>query len=445
MERLEVSIERLAFGGKGLGRVNGLVVFVEGAIPGDRVEAIVTRRKRTFAEARIGEVLEPSPHRQPPPCEHLPACGGCAMQHVNYAAQLLFKKAQVAESFERIGHIREIPLEDPVPANPIFFYRNKMEFTFASEQGRVTLGLHRRGSFRDLVATPDCLLQSQASNRVRARVVGWANARGLNPYDKRSHEGDLRHLVIREGKRTGQRMLHLFATRPLPQFRELISGLPEVTTALLSLNRRRADAALADRSILVHGAGIIEERVNHLTFAIAPDTFFQTNTFQAEKLYRTTAAWAAAEGAQAILDLYAGLAPIGLHLAGPGRRVLSIESNPHSVQQAKRRAAENGVAGLEIRLGEVEKVLPSLDERPDLVVVDPPRAGLHPKTIKHLLAEPPPALIYVSCNPATLARDCAELVQQGRFSIEQVRPFDMFPHTHHVETLVRLKRKAAPL
>lgn len=437
-----VTVEKVVVGGKALARDNGFVIFIDGALPGEKVVARITLRKKKFAIARIEEILEASSCRREPYCPVFGKCGGCSALHVNYEAQLLLKQEILREALKTVpGGWKKIEpiwgMEQPC------FYRNKMEFTFGLNAGQITLGLHRKGDFRSVVLTDQCLLQSPQSNEILKRTLEFARNRGLSAFDKKSQSGMLRHLTIREGKNTSQRMVHLFATQLHPSFQDLAEELQDLTTTfVVSLNRSLADAAQTDRMWVLRGSGIIQEQINGYLFNILPHTFFQTNTVQAEKMFAAIRDWANAIEPRLALDLYAGIGPIGFHLSSVAKKVLAVEANSAAAAIAEQNLKLNGIRNVSMLCGQVEKGLPSVEkEKLDLVVIDPPRTGLHKKALAKVLALSPPCIFYVSCNPATLARDLNIFWQSG-YEIKKIQPIDMFPHTFHIETLVHLKRTA---
>ncbi len=440
VETLELTTEKMVFEGKALARQGRFVVFIEGALPGEKVLAEVTRRKRTFAEARVKQVLEPSPHRQTPPCPAFGVCGGCAFQHMAYPAQLRMKRDVLIESLHGVpgvpDNVRDIlGVDDPV------YFRNKMVYAFGTQEGRTVLGLHERGDWRSVVLTNICLLQSPEANEIINRTLEFVRRHQLPVFDDRAGTGLLRHLVIREGKHTGERMVHLHAVEFDPRFDELPGALGELcTTFVVSAHRTVPEQAPAAQTRVLTGPGIITEKLNEFRFEIGPPTFFQTNTRQAERLFEVVRSWAGELRAATAVDLYAGTGPIAIHLGAAAGKVVGIESVEESVRMARRNIELNAARNVEMLCAEVGKApADSLPAGTDLVVVDPPRAGLHKKAMKLLLAAGAPHLIYVSCNPATLARDL-KLFVEGGYTVETIQPVDMFPHTFHIEAVARLKR-----
>lgn len=435
MQECVVRAEKIVAEGRALARVDGLVVFVEGLLPGELARVRLTQRKKSFAFAQILEVLEPSADRVTPRCPVFGRCGGCAFQHLAYPAQLRAKHGVVREALHGITD----QVAEPLGVAEPWYFRNKMGFAFGVEDGKPVVGLHPRGDWRRVISASDCWLQSPESRVLLRRLAEFVDAEGIAVYDEESGEGDIRHVVIREGKRTGERMVHLHSARPHPAFDRLrVEDL--AMTGVLSVHTGVPESAQPEQTRVLWGPGVIRERLNGFVFEIGPLTFFQTNTEQAERLFALVRDWAAASGVRKAVDLYAGTAPIALHLATVVPEVMAIESQGAAVQTALRNAAANGLERVRVRQVPVESARDLLlAERPELIVVDPPRAGLHPRAMSALEAASAPHLIYVSCNPATLARDLARLVAGG-YRVEAVQPVDMFPHTFHIEVAVLLRK-----
>lgn len=440
MHELELTAEKMVAEGRALSRPDGFVVFVEGALPGERVRARITQRKKSFAFAQVLEILDPSPDRQAPPCPVFGQCGGCAFQHMAYPAQLRAKHQILIEALHGLPGVPDIVAEPWGMDEPVHF-RNKMGFAFGAAGGRAVLGLHRRGDWRSVVPAGTCLLQSPESREILARVLAFVQDEPLPVYDEEKQEGLVRHLVVREGKHTGERMVHLHAAQRHAAIERLPAVLGDLaTTVLASYHTQVPESAPPGSTTVLSGLGLIHERLNGFYFEIGPATFFQTNTAQGERLFGLVRDWAAACRPARAVDLYAGTGPIAVHLAAAASQVLGIESHAPSVDAARRNVELNALSNVRMVCAEAERVGDTLrEERADLVVVDPPRPGLHPKAMAALLSAAPPNLIYVSCNPATLARDLAKLVETG-YALEAVQPLDMFPHTFHIEAVTRLKK-----
>lgn len=442
-DRLELEVTGLAFGGAALAKVDGFVIFVENALPGDRVAATVFRRKRQYAEARAEAVLRPSPARVTPRCEHVPICGGCRFQDLDYAEQLRHKERQVEECLAHLGGLTAA-VRPVVPAPERFHYRNKMEFSFGSDaSGALTLGLHRRGFFDRSFDLGRCHIARPVASEIVAETRAWARSEGLEPYDTRRHTGLLRFLAVREGIRTGQVMVNLVASAPHPSFagfaERITARFPSVASVVLNLTRRKAQIAVGEEERVLAGRDRIEERLGDLVFEISSASFFQTNTEQGERLLETAMEGLELRGDERVLDVYSGTGTFTLPIARRAREAVGIESSEAAVRDARRNAERNGIENVRFVRAEAAEALREERGSPDAVLVDPPRAGLHPAVARRLIEMGAPRLVYVSCNPATLGRDLA-LFCEERYRLSWVRPVDMFPHTAHIECVAALAR-----
>jgi len=478
-------IESLAYGGAGIGRVNGAVVFVERAFPGALVRALVLRKKKDHFLARIVEVLEPSPWEREPFCMHESYCGGCIWQRLDYSAQIEWKSRQVEESLSRIAGLEKgrhvglpgrhigLPLLLPIEPSPLTtYYRNKMEFTFSARrwfrpdeiqnsqnQGKCRpaglplqdcgLGLHVYGAFDRVFDVEECFLESPESVDILKTVRSFCKESGLPAYSIYDHSGFWRFLVIKEAKHTGERLVHII-TKSHPDAEKAIEALAKsleelcksagitITTLVHSTNDQKSQVAVGENSRIIWGTGSITERCLHINLAISANSFFQTNPFGAEKLYSKIIEWANLSGSEEVWDLYCGTGSIALLLAKQARFVIGVELVEDAVKDAQKNAAANGIENCIFYAGDIKDVIKTLAHRtPQIVVTDPPRAGMHPKVVKALLQLAPPRIIAVSCNPTTLARDVGLLM--AKYRIRAVQPFDLFPHTPHVECLVDLE------
>ncbi|OGL21139.1 MAG: 23S rRNA (uracil-5-)-methyltransferase RumA [Candidatus Rokubacteria bacterium RIFCSPLOWO2_12_FULL_71_19] len=457
-DTLSISIDDLAFGGEGVGRVDGYVVFVPGGIPGDRLRVRLGQARARFARGTIDAVESPSPHRVASPCPYFGRCGGCRLQHVAYPAQLAFKSKQVADCLERLGGLGAVELRPIIAAPETYGYRNKMEFTVAPA-GRAParetspgarpplIGLHEADRYDSVLDIERCLLQSERMNALLDEVRRFVAERGCPAWEQESGEGLLRFVMLREGQRTREAMVNVVTSAPAvselaPLVGRLQARVPETTSVVLNVNPKKASVAVGVEEHLLGGRDHIRESLGGLTFQVSPGSFFQTNTVQAERLFELVLASAALGGDETVVDLYSGTGAISLLLARGSRWVYGIEVAPAAVADAVRNAEANGIVNCAFLAGEVRFVLPSLLAKgvtADVVVADPPRAGFHPKALHALVTLRPARLVYVSCNPATLARDLGELVRAG-YRLEWVQPIDMFPHTPHIEVVARLSR-----
>ncbi len=446
-DEVELRIDALAFGGNGVARLDGFVVFVRAGLPGDTVRARVTKVQRRHAEAVAVEVLAAGPRRVEAPCAHYPACGGCRFQDLAYEAQLEAKQAWVADSLRRIAGIADPPCAPIVPAEARFHYRNKMEYSFLGAPEGPTLGLHRAGRWDELLELETCYLTTELGNRIRNTVRDWAREEGLAPYDAASGEGYLRHLVVREGTNTGQALVEL-VTGPGERFDrerliELLTAYPEVRSIAWAVNDGPGPTTRV-ASQLLWGADAIEEELGGLRFRLRGGVFLQTNTRMAERLYGLVVEEAALTGAETVYDLYCGIGTIALTLAPRAAAVWGIEISAEAVACAVENAELNAVGNAVFVAGNVGEVLRDLRARagePALVVVDPPRAGLAGRGLRRLGELAPPRIVYVSCNPTTLAGDAKRLIGEYGYRLVRTRPLDMFPHTPHVESVSLFARQ----
>jgi 23S rRNA (uracil1939-C5)-methyltransferase len=477
---LELSVTSLALGGAGVARAGELVVFVTGAYPGERVKARVLKRRSSWAEAVLVEVLERSADRVPAPCVHYGReCGGCRQQDLDYPVQVAWKTRQVEETLARIGGLKGLTVEACVPSPEVFRYRNKMEFSFqAAPDGATWLGLHRRGKFDESFDLSECWLASELTNRIVAQTRAFANEAGWPAYHPRFHTGLVRFLAVRHLASTGQAAVNLIAAREevpdVERWARAVAALdPAIRSVVLNVNDARANVAVGDaaRERVLHGASTIEERLCGLTFEATAHSFLQTNSAQAEALYAAAVEAAALTGTERVLDVYCGAGTISLALARHAGEVVGIEAVEPAVDDARRNAAKNGIVNARFACGDARAVLRAwaharagklttpeqarlkdakapLDPEayrpmePDVVLVDPPRAGLHERVIERVAELRPKRVVYVSCNPATLARDLALFARAG-YETTRVRPFDMFPHTPHVECVATLSASSA--
>jgi 23S rRNA (uracil1939-C5)-methyltransferase len=446
-QELELTIDRLAFGGNGVARLNGFVVFVRRGLPGDTVRARVTKVQRRHAEALVTEVVHPSPLRVEAPCKHYPTCGGCRFQDLAYEAQVEAKHAQVGDALRRIGGFAEPPLEEIVPAEEIFHYRNKLEYSFTQLEDGPTLGFHKAGRWDEVLQIDYCWLTTDLGNAIRNAVREWARGDKLVAYDQAEHTGYLRHLVVREGRNTGQALVQL-VTSPGEKFDtggfvDTLRQFPEVRSIHWSVNEGQAEVTTNLPTQLLWGDEAIEEQLCGLRFRVRPNAFLQTNTLMAEKLYETAREFAGLTGNQTVYDLYCGIGTIGLLLARDALTVWGIDVSEESIACALENAELNGIGNAAYFAGNVGQALEELHERagdPDVVVVDPPRAGLAGKALKRLGEIGAPRIVYVSCNPTTLAGDVKRLRADYDYELKRVKPVDMFPHTPHVEAVALLER-----
>jgi 23S rRNA (uracil1939-C5)-methyltransferase len=435
---LDVTVDSLAYGGAGVARRDGYVVFVEGGIPGDRVRARVTKAKRAYAQARAEAIVEPSPDRLPEVAQH----PGAPWQVLPYERQLEVKAEQVDEALRRIGRLDGFVLEPIVPAVQQWRYRNKLEYSFgADEAGRLVCGFHAPGHWERIVPFDDCRLASEPGNALRERALAFCRDRGYAPYDRRTSEGFLRNLVVREGRRTGQLQARLITSRG-PLDRDGLAEAAACDGVLWTQIESVAEVTRGGETELLAGSDYLEEELGDLRVRISPDAFFQTNTEMAERLYGVAVEYADLHGSDRVYDLFSGIGTIALTLAPRAAEVWGLEIAESAVADAIDNARLNEIANARFYAGDVRLAMRELVAeagRPDVLVVDPPRAGLSQKVVRRMIEAGPRRIVYVSCNPTTLAPNAAQLVEAG-YALRRVRPVDMFPQTPHIECVALLER-----
>ncbi len=455
-----LSIHGIAHNGHAVGRTEqGMVVFVEGAVPGDVVEVVLLRKRKGSWHGRVLNILTPSENRTQAFCDHFGICGGCSWQHLNYAAQMEFKSGWVKDAVQRIAKLEDDTIfEDPMPAEEIRFYRNKLEFTFsahkwfiASDKGlkeeneqNCALGFHRPGHFSKVVDIQRCFLQSEPSNEIRNYIRQLALEQEYSFYDIKKHEGFLRTLIIRNTL-DGNVQCIISVGQEDPKKLEMIvestvKSFPQIRSFYSVLNTKWNDS-LSDLTFkLEYGDAYLTETLDHVRFLIGPKSFFQTNTRQAAQLYRQVEAYANLSGKETVLDLYCGVGSIGIYLARKAAKVIGIEEIPEAIADAVMNAQANQLNHCHFMVSDAKELLWSeFKEKhglPDLVIVDPPRTGLHEQVCESLLQLGAQKIIYVSCNPATQARDLSLLA--GSYKLEKIKAVDLFPHTNHVESVALL-------
>ena len=454
-------MERYAAEGKSIAHLeDGKTIFVEGAVPGDIAEVLVLKNKKSYAEGKAMRVIEPSPDRVVPFCEHFGVCGGCKWQMLPYEKQLEYKQIQVTDQLTRIGHVVLPPIETIAGSDKQRFYRNKLEFTF-SELSYLTreeieaagtdeikrkpaLGFHAPGMFDKVVDIQTCHLQPEPTNKIKNLLRQISQEHNLPYYDHRKQEGWLRNVVIRVAT-TGEVMVNLIVKSERDELKmildRLLQEVPEITSLHYTINPKVNDT-IYDQTVHTYaGKGYIEEYLEDFRFKISPKSFFQTNTRQAERLYQITRDFAALTGNEVVYDLYCGTGSIGIFLSKGAKKIIGIEAVPDAIEDAKLNAAWNGLEHCQFYAGDVSDIATDafFEEhgRPDVIITDPPRAGMHEKLIQQLLRMRAPRVVYVSCNPATQARDL-QLLDEA-YKVIRLQPVDMFPHTHHIENVALLE------
>ncbi len=456
-----VTITGVAAEGNAVARHGEMVVFVPYGAPGDVADIKLTRKRSSYAEGRIVRLVEPSPRRVGPPCSHFGTCGGCRWQHLPYDLQLECKQQQVTDALTRIAKV-ELPPVSPIKGSErIWEYRNKMEYTFSNRRwltreqmesdeifdDRDGAGFHISGAFDKVLDISRCHLQDSLGDRIRLFIKDYARSRGYSFYDLKANTGLMRTLMIRLAS-TGESMVVMSFGEDSPEaIADVMDAVrrefPQITSLMYVVNLKANDT-IADRDILLHsGRDYIEEEMEGLRFRIGPKSFYQTNSRQAYELYCVARDMAGLTGSELVYDLYTGTGTIANFVSRRAARVVGIEYVPEAIADAKINSERNGITNTEFYAGDMKDVLTAafVEEHgaPDVMIVDPPRAGMHPDVIDVILLAAPGRIVYVSCNPATQARDLALL--DSRYKVTAVQPVDMFPHTHHVENVVRLERR----
>jgi 23S rRNA (uracil1939-C5)-methyltransferase len=445
-ETIKAVVDDLAYGGKGVCRIDGYVVFVEGGLPGDEVEALIYRSKSQYAESRIEKIIRPSPYRIAPACRHFGLCGGCKWQNLDYGIQKKYKQNQLREALIHVAGIPDPPVEPIIGAHKVYYYRNKMEFSFhADDDGGLLLGLHVAGRFKDVFQLDACHLQSELSNEIVRFVRRRSSELGLPAYHIVTHKGFLRFLVIREGKFTEQTLVNIVTGVGDYDGLRVLAGeigrnFEQVVSVSHTVNRAKANIARGDKERVVYGSDHIYENLGSKKFRISAGSFFQTNSYQVQRLYDLAVEMAGPDKLENMLDLYTGTGTIAVYFSDLVKKARGVDSEPDSIADARVNAKINGAGNIDFVVSDVESYLKRAvenDENYDLMVLDPPRAGCHPKVLKYLAILKPSKLIYISCNPATLARDLKVLTENG-FRFNKAVPVDLFPHSYHIEAVCRL-------
>ena len=442
-----ININGLGHSGEGVGRYQDFTVFVPQALPGETVTAVITTVKKTYATGRLVTVDSPSPHRIAPACSLYTQCGGCQLQHISYEEQLHVKRQQVIDALTRIGKLTDVVVHPTLGAANPWYYRNKMQFPVGEKNGKVAVGCFSQGS-HDIVDTDNCMIQHQINNDIAREVKAIITDLGIEPYNERTGRGIIRHVLGRVGTATGEVMVVLVtATDRLPERQALINRLQANIAGLVSIvqnvNPKHTNIILGNKTATLWGSDTITDKLGEFSFVISARSFFQVNTAQAETLYNQAVKYAGLTGSETVIDAYCGTGTIALFLARQASRVYGIEIVEQAIRDARKNAVNNGVTNVEFVVGDATLIMPQLFKqgiRPDVIVVDPPRAGCEQKVLETFAQMEPKRIIYVSCNPASLARDLAVLAGMG-YATREVQPVDMFAQTFHVETVTLLQRE----
>jgi 23S rRNA (uracil1939-C5)-methyltransferase len=459
----QVLVQDYAAEGKALSKIDGKVIFIEGAVPGDVVDVQLSKNKKEWAEGKAVRFHSWSNDRVDPFCEHFGVCGGCKWQMLPYEKQLQYKQNEVAQNLRRIGKVALPPVEPIMGCIDTRHYRNKLEFTFSNKRYLLpheisskvmipqenALGFHIPRLFDKIIDINTCHLMHEPANAVKNTIRAYAAEHQYSFYDIRTHTGWLRTLIIRIAT-TGEVMVNVcFGYDDEPRRRQLFDHLlqqvPSITTLLYTINGKKNDTIYDLQPQVYHGKGYIIEKLEDLQFKISPKSFFQTNTQQAERLYQVTREFAQLTGSETVYDLYCGTGSIGLFVNRQAKKIVGVEVVPEAIEDARENAGLNNISHAQFFSGDVIDICDDAffaqHGRPDVIITDPPRAGMHEKLVRKIQETAAPVVVYVSCNPATQARDLNLLDEQ--YTVTRIQPVDMFPHTHHIENVVQLKRRNA--
>ena len=445
-EHFEIEIIDMGEGGEGIGKINDFTLFIPGGLIGDLVEVRIVKVKKSYGYGKMIKLIKPSPFRQEVSCELGGKCGGCQLQHMNYKAQLEWKQKKVENCLKRIGKLENIVVEPTLGMEEPYRYRNKAQYPIRKEDGKVVMGFFAPRSHR-LVPLSDCAIQHVDNARIMEIVRKFLQDNDISIYNEETHKGLVRHLVIKTGYHAEEIMVCLVINgKKLPHSEKLVKALqeiPQICSIILNHHVEKNNVILGDSCTVLSGKPNIIDSIGPLKFNISPLAFFQVNPLQTEVLYQKALEYAELTGKEIVWDAYCGIGTISLFLAQKAKKVYGVEIVPEAIENAKENAKLNGISNTEFFAGKAEEVIPDLYKKgviADTIVVDPPRKGCDTKLLETLKAMAPQKIVYVSCDPATLARDLAYLTNEADYQVEKVQPVDMFPHTTHVECCVSLKK-----
>ena len=456
-ETLEVTVSDLAVGGKGFVKVDGFSIFIDQTLPLDRALIRISKRKKNYAEAQVVQLIAPSPYRVPPKCKYSGVCGGCKWQFLDYGKQLEYKTQHVADSIVHIGLIPDVPVYPALPSDLVFGYRNKMEFSCSdkrwllpeelgddSVEKGIALGLHVPGTFHKVLDIDFCALQPEMGNRILGEVRDYIKKSHAPVYGLHSHAGFWRFLMLRHSSAYDQWMVNIVtASEDMETLRPLADRLRERYPAIVSIVNNiapgKAGIAVGEYEIQLSGASHLRDKLGRFEFEISANSFFQTNTRGAERLYDTVKTYAELTWSERVLDPYSGTGTIPIWLSDAAGEVTGIEINRNAVADAVKNCKANNISNCKFILGDIKESLSGIKEKPDVMVIDPPRVGMHKDVVRQVLEIAPERIVYVSCNPSTLARDLG--MMKEKYRVDAVQPVDMFPHTFHIESVAKLHKQ----
>ena len=461
---VNLTIDSLSYGGKGISRYDGIVIFTNNVLPGQTIKAKIIKKKKTYLEAVPIEIIKESPFKQKEKCNHFYDCGGCKTQDLKYEEQINQKENQIIEALNYLGKLNVKAIEPIIKSDIIYEYRNKMEFSFSNSRWLINnekglknekpkdfaLGLHPPRRFDKIVDVDNCDIQTKLANKILALIKKETIENELAPYDIINHTGFMRNVVIKHPKYSDQVMINIITAYKqdellIPIVSKLKKISPNIKSIINTINDKKSDSAYGMPQNLLYGENFIVEHLNEFEFEISADSFFQTNSIQALNMYEYIRNECNLSGSEIVYDFYCGTGTISIFVAKNAKKVYGFEIVESAIKDAKKNALKNKVKNIEFYCGDLSKMLQNyseiIDKKPcDVIILDPPRAGLHPKTLKEVLKINPKKIIYASCNPTTQARDVRELINSN-YIMGKVQPIDMFPHTHHIECVITLDKK----
>ena len=446
-QTIELSFEDMTHDGSGVGKINGYPIFVANTLPGEKATVKVIKVKKNFAVGRRVNLIEASPHRVKPPCNVFYKCGGCQLQHMSYEMQLQTKQNQVQNALKRIAHIDDVTVEPTIGMEDPWRYRNKVQIPVGEKNGRLITGFYRPRTHDIIHDMEKCIITAEVNDRLVDVVRGVADELGIPAYDEHTHRGVLRHIMVRSGENTGQTMIVIVTrTKEIPQKDEFLERIlakqPNITSIMHNINPDRTNVIYGKETKWLWGEEYIYDTIGEIKFAISARSFYQINPKQTKVLYDKALEYADLSGGETVIDAYCGIGSISLFLAQKAKKVYGVEIVPEAIQDAKKNAELNGMTNTEFVVGQAEKVMPAWTEegmKPDVIVVDPPRKGCDQALLDAMVDMSPDRIVYVSCNPATFARDLVTLTEGG-YKLKKVQPVDMFPQTSHVECVALMSR-----
>ncbi len=453
---IDLKITDMAFGGKGIARVDGFAVFVDQAVPLDHVSIQIIKKKKNYANGRIIELLKPSPYRVNPPCDFSGFCGGCKWQFLKYDQQISYKQQHVTDSLKHIGFVEDAVVHPTIPSELIFGYRNKMEFSLSDRRWLLpiemgtdvetgfAIGLHVPGTFYKVLDIKECLLQPDLGNFILDDVRTFIKNSDLPVYGLRSHVGFWRFLMLRHSAFYDQWMVNIITadenrTKLKPLADLLIKKYPKITSVVNNITSKPAGVAIGEYEICLAGSSHIKDKIDSYEFEISANSFFQTNTLGAKRLYEIVKRFSDLTGKETVIDLYSGTGTIPIYISDSAKEVIGIEIIESAVKDAENNCTNNNISNCRFICGNIINCLDKIKKRPDVIIIDPPRSGMHKDVVRQVIDMAPDKIVYVSCNPATLARDI--FIMKDLYRMIEVQPVDMFPHTYHIESVAKLEKK----